>query len=88
MSSNIIDLNRMSFRKIDFEKGLQNFRQLDTDRQTLQLLASEYALLRGKDTGKAMQMLIDYDLKNKRSRHRHASIKQTLKSIFRFGRAA
>lgn len=85
---NIVDLNRMSFREIDFEKGLQNFRQLDTDRQTLQLLASEYASLRGRDAGKAMRILINYDLKNKRSRHRHASIKQTLKSIFRFGRAA
>jgi hypothetical protein len=45
-------------------------------------------LLRGKDTGKAMRILIDYDLKNKRSRHRHANFKKILKSIFRFGRAA
>jgi len=84
---NIIDLNRMSFRKIDFEKGLQNFRQLDTDRLTLQLLASEYATLRGQDAGKAMRMLTEFDLKNKASRHRHAKFKKAIKSLFRFGRA-
>lgn len=85
---NIIDLNRMSFREINFEKGLQNFRQLDTDRQTLQLLASEYAMLRGQDAGKAMRILIGYDQKNKLSRHRHAGFKKAIKLLFRFGRVA
>jgi hypothetical protein len=84
----IVDLNRMSFRKIDFEKGLQNFRQLDTDGLTLQLLASEYATLRGQDAGKAMRILTEFDQKNKASRHRHANFKKAIKSIFKFGRAA
>lgn len=84
---NIIDLNRMSFREINFEKGLQNFRQLDTDRQTLQLLASEYAMLKGKDIGKAIRILIDYDKRNKMSRHRRGSFKKAIKSVLRFGHA-
>ena len=48
----IVDLNRMSFGPISFERGLFNFRQLDTDRQTLELLATEYASLWHKDEGK------------------------------------
>jgi hypothetical protein len=85
---NIIDLNRMKFKKIDFEKGIRNFRQLDTDRQTLELLASEYAMLRGEDTGKAFQILIASDHKNKLSRQRRGSFKKILRSVFKSGRVA
>jgi len=84
----IVDLNRMSFGHIDFEKGLFNFRQLDTDRQTLELLAAEYASLCHKDAGKAMKILIDFDRKNKASRSRHGRIKKLIRSVFRFGRDA
>ena len=84
----IVDLNRMSFGPIDFEKGLFNFRQLDTDRQTLELLGAEYASLCHKDAGKAMKMLIAFDRKNKQSRSRHNKFKDFMRSLFRFGRAA
>jgi hypothetical protein len=83
----IIDLNRMSFRKINFKKGLRNFRQLDTDSQTLQLLASEYAKLRGEDAVKAFSILTDYDKKNKLSRQRCGSLKKAIKSFFKSGHA-
>ena len=82
----IVDLNRMSFGPIGFERGLCNFRQLDTDRQTLELLAAEYASLCHKDAGKAMKILITFDLKNKESRRRHKRIKELIGSIFRSGR--
>ncbi len=72
----IVDLNRMSFGPIDFERGLCNFRQLDTDRQTLELLAAEYASLCHKDEGKAMKTLIDLDRRNKASRIRHEKFKK------------
>jgi hypothetical protein len=84
----IVDLNRMVFGPISFERGLCNFRQLDTDRQTLELLAAEYASLRHQDEGKAMGVLIAFDRKNKASRFRHEKFKQLIRSIFRFGRAA
>ena len=83
----IIDLNRMSFRKINFIKGLRNFRQLDTDNQTLQLLASEYAKLRGEDGLKAQKILIRYDKKNKLSRQRRGSLKKAIRSFFKSGLA-
>ena len=82
---NIIDLNRMKFKYIDFNTGLKNFRQLDTDHDTLQLLASEYARLRGQDKMKASNRLFKYDRKNKLSRHGRGKIKRAVKLIFRSG---
>ncbi len=79
----IVDLNRMSFEPISFERGLFNFRQLDTDRQTLELLASKYASICQKDEGKAVKMLIDFDHRNKASRRRRGEMKQLFKKIFR-----
>jgi len=84
----LIDLNRMNFGEIDFEKGLQNFRQLDTDRQTLELLATEYALLNEKDPGLAMKKLLTLDQKNKNYRHRKMKWKSTFRKLFKFGRAS
>ncbi len=82
----IVDLNRMRFGPISFEGGLCNFRQLDTDRQTLELLAAEYASLCHKDAGRAIKILIAYDRKNKATRHRHSKLKRLISSVFRFGR--
>ena len=83
----IVDLNRMSFGPISFERGLFNFRQLDTDRQTLEFLASEYASLCHKDEGKAMKLLIDYDRQNKSGRRRRGKLKKLIRSIFGFSRS-
>ena len=81
----IVDLNRMSFGPISFERGLYNFRQLSTNRQTLELLASEYALLCHKDAGKAMKVLIALDQQNKASRRRHDKFKKLIRLVFKFG---
>ena len=78
----IVDLNRMSFGPISFERGLFNFRQLDTDRQTLELLAAEYAALCHQDEGKAMKILIEFDRQNKASRRRRGKFKKLIRSIF------
>jgi hypothetical protein len=82
----IVDLNRMSFGNISFEKGLFNFRQLYTDRQTLELLATTYADLCHKDAGKAVKMLIAFDKRNRETRDRQDKIKDFFRSIFKSGR--
>ena len=84
----IIDLNRMKFMKINFIAGLRNFRQLDTDNLTLQLLASEYAKLREENPKEAVKILTDYDKKNKLNRHLRGRFKKTVRSLFRSGRDA
>jgi hypothetical protein len=84
----LIDLNRMKFGEIGFDKGLHNFRQLDTDRQTLELLATEYALLNEKDPGLAMRKLLAFDQQNKNYRHRKMKWKRAFRKLIRFGRAS
>lgn len=75
----IVDLNRMKFIPVGFEKGIQNFRQLDTDEDNLRLIASEYALLCGKSVNTAIDLLLKYDKSNKDYRQH----KENLKDWFR-----
>jgi len=82
----IVDLNRMKFGSINFERGLYNFRQLDTDLPTLGFLATEYAKLCQKDAVKAIKTLTDFDRENKEKRRRHNERKEFFRSILRFGR--
>lgn len=84
----IVDLNRMRFCTIGFEKGLYNFRQLDTDTPTLELIAATYALLCGRDRATAIELLTGYDRKNKADRHIRGKLKQRIRSFFRSGRGA
>jgi serine/threonine protein kinase len=84
---NIIDLNRMKFMKISFEKGLKNFRQLDTDLKTIDFIAREYAILNGEDPLVAVHRLRKFHLSNVSSRHRHMKMKNSIKKFFRSGHA-
>lgn len=72
----VVDLNRMKFTTVDFELGIQNFRQLDTNEQTLRLIASEYASLCGVSADKAIALLLGYDQKNKDFRKRKGQLKK------------
>jgi hypothetical protein len=71
----IVDLNRMKFMPVSFEKGIQNFRQLDTNEDNLRLIATEYALLCGKSTTLAIDLLLKYDKSNKDYRQRKGNLK-------------
>jgi len=71
----VVDLNRMKFLPVEFEKGIRNFRQLDTDEENLRLIASEYAALCGEPAEKAIALLIGYDRSNKNYRRRKGKFK-------------
>ena len=75
----VVDLNRMKFTTVDFEKGLQNFRQLDCDVDSLRLIASEYARLCGESSEKAVANLLKYDQQNKNYRRRKGKFKDWLR---------
>ena len=62
----IVDLNRMKFLPVDFEKGIQNFRQLHTDEDTIRLIASEYAVLCNSSVDRAIEMLLKLDRSSKK----------------------
>lgn len=66
----IVDLNRMKFIPVNFEKGLQNFRQLHTDTETLELIASEYSNLCNASPKVATEILFKLDRNNKKFRGR------------------
>lgn len=66
----VVDLNRMMFMPVGFEKGIENFRQLDTDEESLRLIATEYAHLCGESPEKAIELLLKFDRSNKAFRGR------------------
>ncbi len=45
----LIDLNRMRFETMDFEKRMRNFRRLWLSKKMINVMAQEYATLLGKD---------------------------------------
>jgi hypothetical protein len=71
----IVDLNRMKFIPVDFEKGIKNFRKLDTDEETLRLIATEYASLCGQSADKAVDLLLKSNKDNKDYRRRKGDLK-------------
>ena len=75
----VVDLNRMKFKAVGFEDGIRNFRQLDTDVETLKLIATEYATLCGKPAEQAINLLLKLDQRNKNYRHRKGSFKGWLR---------
>jgi serine/threonine protein kinase len=78
----VVDLNRMKFIPVDFEKGIQNFRQLDADEESIQVIAREYASLCKFPESRAFELLTKYDEKNKayfRRKENLKALKQRIK---------
>lgn len=61
----IVDINRMEFKNIDLELGLDNFAKLWLDKDDIILIASEYAKLANVDKQKAIDILKRSDKKLK-----------------------
>jgi serine/threonine protein kinase len=74
----VVDLNRMKFMPVGFEKGIENFRQLDTDEESLRLIATEYAHLCGESPEKAIELLLKFDRSNKAFRRRKNKLNKWL----------
>ncbi len=71
----VVDLNRMKFIHVDFEKGIQNFRQLDADEESILAIAKEYASLCKFPENKAIELLTKYDEHNKAYFRRKENLK-------------
>ena len=61
----IVDINRMEFKEIDLELGLDNFAKLWLDDEDIILIASTYAKLVNEDINKAINILKESDKKLK-----------------------
>ena len=61
----LVDINRMEFKPIDLELGLDNFAKLWLDSDNLQIIAKEYSLLVNVDENNAINILKSCDKKLK-----------------------
>ena len=61
----VVDINRMEFKKVDLELGLDNFAKLWLDDEDIILIASTYAELVNEDMNKAIGILKKSDKKLK-----------------------
>ncbi len=61
----IVDINRMEFKTIDLETGLDNFAKLWLDEDDIQIIATTYAKLINVDENKAIRILKKSDEKLK-----------------------
>jgi len=61
----VVDINRMEFKVIDLETGLDNFAKLWLDEEDIILISSTYAKLAKKDINKAIEILKKSDKKLK-----------------------
>ena len=56
----LVDLNRMNFGKIDIYKGCKGFERLNVEAEALEIMAIEYALERGFDKQKCIDLVQKY----------------------------
>jgi len=59
----IIDLNRMHFGKIDMQNGCRNFERLNASCEMLKCMGEEYAINRGFDKEKCLELIERYNKK-------------------------
>ena len=83
----LIDLNRMEFGTIDYQKGLRNLRQLALDQHDLNFVASEYASLCNQDTELAKENLQKIVEDHEAYRARREKFKFLMKRILKIGKS-
>jgi hypothetical protein len=81
----IVDLNRLSFGKINFEKGLSSFIRLGVDQTTLEFVGAEYAKLRGKNPEEAAKKMVEINQKGQEKLRKLNLFKEILKLVFKSG---
>jgi serine/threonine protein kinase len=82
----IVDLNRLSFRKINFEYGLRNFSRLGVDQAIFEFVGSEYAMIRGQNPEKGAHLMVEIDRKCNKKLEKKDLLKEILKWVLRYGR--
>jgi len=61
----IVDINRMEFRKLSLEERLKNFSQLWAKDEHLTVIIKEYAILVKEDEQKCLELALQYSQKHK-----------------------
>ena len=56
----LVDLNRMNFEKMSFNKRIMNFRRLTNNKEVLKIISREYAKLSNSDPDKTFNLMVKY----------------------------
>lgn len=75
----IVDINRMRFEEMGYEKGLRNFSQIWANEDELEIVAREYARINSKDENNSVRLLIQFDKEHKAKINRKKALKSKLR---------
>ncbi|MCF6346905.1 MAG: Kdo domain containing protein [Flavobacteriaceae bacterium] len=74
----LVDLNRMSFLKLDFEARMKNFSRLTPKKEMVKTMSDAYAKLSGDDFEKIFEKMWFYTQQFQEKFHRRKRLKQKL----------
>ncbi len=75
----LVDLNRMNFKKLDFDARMKNFSRLTPKKEMVKIMASEYAKLIGKPEEEVFQKMWFYTQDFQEKFKRKKRLKKKLK---------
>lgn len=75
----LVDLNRMNFRPLDFEDRMKNMSRLTPQKEMIQVMASEYAMLLGRPEQEVFERLWFHTTEFQRKFQRKKELKKKLK---------
>ncbi len=74
----LVDLNRMSFMKLDFDARMKNFSRLTPKKEMIHIMSDEYAKLSGESFEKVFKKMWFYTQQFQEKFHRKKRLKQKL----------
>lgn len=75
----LVDLNRMNFKKMNFEERMKNFSRLTPKKDMVRIMASEYSSLLDKPEEEVFEKMWGYTEAFQESFHRKKALKKKLK---------
>ncbi|WP_127845096.1 lipopolysaccharide kinase InaA family protein [Psychroflexus aestuariivivens] len=75
----LVDLNRMNFRTLDFEKRMYNFRRLTSKREMVLVMSDEYAKLINKPKSEVFEKMWFYTQEFQRKFKKKKAMKKKIK---------
>ncbi|WP_144958361.1 lipopolysaccharide kinase InaA family protein [Gillisia sp. Hel_I_86] len=75
----LVDLNRMNFKKMNFEERMKNFSRLTPKKEMVEFMADEYSNLIEEDSGKVFEKMWFYTSKFQEGHLRKKRLKEKFK---------
>ena len=75
----LVDLNRMIFKPLDFEKRIENFSRLTIHEKMVEIMSDEYAKCMGEDYEKVFNLMWKYTVDFQKKYNRKKRLKKRIK---------